>query len=127
VLASGPDDIFNLFADFIQRTYADDVCVLYDPEPILLLDDPPFGALQFTADEVHSVLLELDVSKGTGHDGILPLILKNCASAFACPLSLFLTNLYRHVFFPTLSYVTLIFKEGRRNNVTYIICNSEAI
>jgi hypothetical protein len=26
-LASGPDDICNLFADFIQRTYADDVSV----------------------------------------------------------------------------------------------------
>jgi hypothetical protein len=24
-LASGPDDICNIFADFIQRTYADDV------------------------------------------------------------------------------------------------------
>jgi hypothetical protein len=26
-LASGPDDICNLFADFIQRTYVDDVWV----------------------------------------------------------------------------------------------------
>jgi hypothetical protein len=33
LLASGPDEIFNLFADFIQRTYAD-------------------GALQFNVDEV---------------------------------------------------------------------------
>jgi hypothetical protein len=45
-------------------------------------------------------LLELDVSKGASLDGIPPLILKNCASAFARPLSLFLTDLYRHVFFP---------------------------
>jgi hypothetical protein len=27
-LASGPDDICNLFADFMQQTYADDVWVL---------------------------------------------------------------------------------------------------
>jgi hypothetical protein len=26
-LTSGPDDICNLFADFIKRTYADDVCL----------------------------------------------------------------------------------------------------
>jgi hypothetical protein len=45
-------------------------------------DDPRFVALQFTVDEVQSVLLELDVSKGVSPDGILPLILKNCASAF---------------------------------------------
>jgi hypothetical protein len=90
-LASGPDDICNLFADFIQRTYADDVWMPSDPVPDLVQDDPPFGALQFTVDEVQSVLLELDVSKDAGPDDIPPLILKNCASAFARPLS-FLFN-----------------------------------
>jgi hypothetical protein len=57
-------------------------------------DDSPFGALQFTVDE-----LELDVSKGAGLDGILPLILKNCAAAFALPLFHFFTDFYRLVFF----------------------------
>jgi hypothetical protein len=47
----------NLFADFIKRTYADDIWVLSDPGPDLLQDDPTFGALQFTVDEVQSVLL----------------------------------------------------------------------
>jgi hypothetical protein len=67
-------------------------------------DDPPFGgARQFTVDEVQSVLLELDVSKNAGPDGIPPLILKNCASAFARSVHFlfFLTDLYRNVFFPT--------------------------
>jgi hypothetical protein len=73
--------------------------VLSDPGPDLVQDDPPFGALQFTVDEVQSVLLELDVSKSAGPDGIPPLILKYCASALARPLSLFLTDLYRYVFF----------------------------
>jgi hypothetical protein len=75
----------NLFADFIQRTYADDVWVPSDPGPDLVQDEQPFGVLQFTADEVQSVLLELDVSKGAGPDGIPPLILKNCfcASTFS--------------------------------------------
>jgi hypothetical protein len=31
-------------------------------------DDTPFGALQFNENEVQSVLLELDVSKGVGPD-----------------------------------------------------------
>jgi hypothetical protein len=63
-----------------------------DPEPDLVQDDLPFGALQFTVDEVQSVLLELmDVSKGVGPDGIPPFILKNCAARR--------TDLYRHVFF----------------------------
>jgi hypothetical protein len=44
-LASGPDDICNLFADFIQRTFAGDVWMPSDPGPDHVQDDPPFGAL----------------------------------------------------------------------------------
>jgi hypothetical protein len=51
-------------------------------------DDPRFGTLQFTSDEVESVLQDLNVNKGSGPDGKPPIILKNCASAFAKPLSL---------------------------------------
>jgi hypothetical protein len=51
-LASDPHDICNLFADFIQRTYADDVWVPPDPGPDLVQDHSPFGALQFTVNEV---------------------------------------------------------------------------
>jgi hypothetical protein len=49
-MVSGPDDICNLFADFIQRTYADDVWVPSDSGLNLVQDNPPFGALQFTVD-----------------------------------------------------------------------------
>jgi hypothetical protein len=127
-LASG------FFADFIQRTYADDVWVPFDAGLELVQDDPPFGDLQFTVDEVQSVLLELDISKGAGPDGIPPLILKNCASAFARPLSLLFNRSLSTCVFPDmwiLSYVTPIFKEGRRNNVedyrgmVFFTCNSE--
>jgi hypothetical protein len=91
-----------------------------DPGPDLVLDDPPFGALHFTVDEVERVLLELDVSKVTGPDGIPPFILKNCASAFARPLSLLFNRSLTTCVFPDrwkLSYVTSIFEKGRRNNV----------
>jgi hypothetical protein len=54
-LASGPDDSCNLFADFIQRTYADDAWVPSDPRPDLVQDDRPFGALQFTVDDFTEV------------------------------------------------------------------------
>jgi hypothetical protein len=46
-------------------------------------------------------LLELDVSKSAGADGIPPFILKNCAFAFARLFSLLFKDLYRHVFFLT--------------------------
>jgi hypothetical protein len=61
----------------------------------MVFDDPPFGALQFTSDEVESVLQDL----------IPPIILKNCASAFAKSLSLLFHR------------PRAFFKKGRRNNV----------
>jgi hypothetical protein len=87
-LASGPHEICDLFADFIQRTNADDVWVPSDPGPDLAQDDSTFGALQFTIYVVQSVLLELDVNKDASPNGIQPLILKNCASVFAGSLFL---------------------------------------
>jgi hypothetical protein len=80
-----------------------------NPGPEHVPEDPPSGSLQFTSDEVESILQDLDVNKGSGFDGIPPIILKSCASAFAKPLSL--------LFNRKVSYITLIFKKGRRNNV----------
>jgi hypothetical protein len=57
----------------------------FDPGPDHVQDDPPFGALHFTVDEVQSVLLKLEVGSP---DGISPLILKNCAPAVVHSLSL---------------------------------------
>jgi hypothetical protein len=71
-LASGPEEIFDLFAEFIQQTYTDDVWMPSDPGPEHVPDDPTFGALQFTIAEVESVLQDLIVNKGSGPDGIPP-------------------------------------------------------
>jgi hypothetical protein len=60
----------DLFAEFRQRTYSDDIWVYFDPGPEHVPDDPPFGALQFTSDEVESVLQDLDVNKGPGPDHV---------------------------------------------------------
>jgi hypothetical protein len=88
LLAFGPEEICDLFAELIQRTYlgADHVWVPSGPKHVP--DDPPFGMLHFISDEVESVLQVLDVNKGSGPDGITPTNLKNCAIAFAKPLSL---------------------------------------
>jgi hypothetical protein len=87
----------------------------FDPRPDLVHNDPPFGAIQFTVAEVHSVILELDVSKGAGPDGIPPLILNNqrCIRFCATTFSSFQIFIDRW----KLSYVTPVFKKSRRNNV----------
>jgi hypothetical protein len=63
-LASGLQEIFDLFAEFIERTYVDDSWVPLSPKPDLVNDEPPFGSLQFTVSEVENALLELDSNKG---------------------------------------------------------------
>jgi hypothetical protein len=62
-----------------------------DPRPDLVQDDSPFGALQFTVDEVKSVLLELVVSKSAGSDSIPTFI----------PLSLLFNRSLSTCVFPT--------------------------
>jgi hypothetical protein len=65
-------------------------------------------------------LQDFDVNKGSRPDCIPPIILKNCASAFAKPLSLLFNRSMAPSVFPDkwkVSYVTPIFKKGRRNNV----------
>jgi hypothetical protein len=68
-LASGPEEICDLFAEVIQRTLTDDDWVPSDPWPEHVPDDPPFGTVQFTSDEVKSVLQDLDVNKGSASMG----------------------------------------------------------
>jgi hypothetical protein len=93
-----------------------------DSGPEHVPDDPPFRTLiQYTSDAVEIVLQDLNVNKGSGtDDGIPPIIFKNCASAFAKPLSLLFNRSMATSVFPDcwkVSYVTPIFKKGRRNNV----------
>jgi hypothetical protein len=105
-LASGPEEICDLFAKFIKQTYTGDVWVPSDPGPEHVPDDPPFDALQFTSAEVESVLQDLDVNKGSGPDGIPPIILKNCASAFGRPLSLLFNRSLAMSVFPNTGKVS---------------------
>jgi hypothetical protein len=49
-LASNPEEIYT------TNRYTVDVWVPFDPDPEHVPDDPSFGALQFTSDEVESVL-----------------------------------------------------------------------
>jgi hypothetical protein len=54
-LASGPEEIWGLLAEFIQQTYTHDVWVPSDPGPEHVRMTHLL-AVQFTSDEVESVL-----------------------------------------------------------------------
>jgi hypothetical protein len=81
----------------------------------------PFGTIQFSVEEVEKILLEIDISKGPGPDGVPSNILKTCASAFSIPLSLIFNKSFVTFVFPDkwkLSFITPIFKDGKRNEVS---------
>jgi hypothetical protein len=89
-----------------------------DPGLEPCFDLPPF---HFSVEEVERAVLELEMNKGAGPDGIPPIILKNCATALALPLCLIFNHAISTCVFPDkwkLSYVTPIFKAGSRNDVT---------
>jgi hypothetical protein len=92
-----------------------------DSGPDYVSDEPPFGSLQFTVLEVLNALLNLYSNKSLGPDGVLPLILKSWASAFALPLCLLFNRSLAFFVFPhrwKLLFVTPIFKSRQRNDVT---------
>jgi hypothetical protein len=87
--------------------------VSLDPEPDDVSDESPFGSLQFTVLEAFNALLDLD--SNPGQEGVPPLILKNCVSAFALPLCLLINRSLASCVFPDrwkLSFVVPIFKSG---------------
>jgi hypothetical protein len=100
-----------------------------DPGPDLVQDDPPFGTFQLTEDEVQSVLLELDVSKGLGLDGIPPLVLKTVHLFLRVHFIFFLKDLFRLVFFLTAGLREPVIQKRQaqqRRGLSwggYIICN----
>jgi hypothetical protein len=100
-LASGPEKICDLFAEFIQRTYADDVWVPSDPGPEHVPDDPPVGAFQFISDEGESVLQDLDVNKGSGLDSHNRSFLRTVHLLSQNHYLFFVTGLCQRAFFPT--------------------------
>jgi hypothetical protein len=85
-LASGPDDICDLFAKFIQQTNTDDVWIPSDCGSYLVPYDPHFGALQFRVFCWHWMSANVRASM--------------VYRPFSEELSLFLTCLYVDMCFP---------------------------
>jgi hypothetical protein len=83
------------------------------------------GSMQFSVGEVEQALLDLDANKGPGPDKILPLILRKYAPSLSLSLSLIYNRSLVTCVFPEkwiLSFVTPIYKTGKRNDVANYRC-----
>lgn len=114
-LASQPLEICNFFAKFFESVY----------EPLQPLHSrfqdygraSRFSLIKFTEDEVCDGLSHLDVKKGTGHDGIPPSLLKDCAESLSRPLAFIFNESLQTGYFPDfwkISFIRPIFKSGKR-------------
>jgi hypothetical protein len=117
-LASDPEEICDLFAEFVQRTNTDNVWVPPDSVPDHVLDDPPFGALQFTADEVESVLQDLDVNKGSGPMAYHRSFLRTVHLVLQNHYHFFLTGIWQRAFFQTGGRFHTLLRYPRKVGVT---------
>lgn len=114
--SSDPATICSLFADFFQSVYVPDVCI-NSSISIPVCEYIGIGSMRLTCDEVLRALLNLDVRKGRGPDGMPPELLKACAYELCYPLCcIFNMSLFYGVFPDRwkLSYITPIFKSGSR-------------
>lgn len=123
--SSDPFKMCNLFASFFRSVYKPSVpSTIENSDSNLNLVS--IGELQISSDEIEKELRMLNDDKHPGADGIVPLVLKNCAKALACPLSvIFNRSLHEGIFLDAwkLSYIHPVFKSGCKNEV----CNYRPI
>lgn len=117
-VANSPSDVCDLFADFFASVY----------EPATqsatsILDShgsSDFSLIKFTEAEVCDCLYQLDVKKGSGYDGIPPIVFKSCAESLATPVTFLFNESIRTGIFPDpwkTSVIYPIFKSGIRSEV----------
>lgn len=92
----------NGLEDFISRRNENNCCII-----------------QVTEDIVSTVLLGMDINKGSGHDGVASVFLRNCADFMSQPLTEIFSKSLSTCVYPDvfkMGVVTPIFKSGRKSD-----------
>ncbi|KAI1524765.1 reverse transcriptase, partial [Pyrenophora tritici-repentis] len=113
----------NLFAEFFSSNYDDSLMQGDSNSPS---DEPRLNEdfqldINFVIEELNAV----NIKKGTGPDGMHPLILKHCASHLAAPLTQIFNESLSTGHFPDKwkrSSVSPIFKKGARSKIENYRC-----
>lgn len=99
-IASSNSEAASLFAKFFESVFSKSSPVpRFNRFAHIASPDINLPDVQFSVVEVVKAIEELDVDKGPGMDGIPPLLLKNCSTALASPItSLFNRSLHDRMF-----------------------------
>lgn len=121
-IASTNSEAANLFAKFFESVFNKSSPVprrnCFDH---LVPTDINLPVIQFSIDEVLDAMNNTDVDKGPGTDGIPPLLLKNCSTALASPVTLLFNRSLLDMVFPMAwksACVIPVYKSGNCNRVT---------
>ncbi|XP_037034212.1 uncharacterized protein LOC119072993 [Bradysia coprophila] len=118
--ASTDSEKANLFAEYFQSVYAT------EPDDPSLLDfintrnDHDCYDVTAPTELVHFVLRGMDISKGSGHDGVSSFFLRECADYLAEPLSIVYTQSLVDKCYPDafkIGQLTPVYKSGRKTDV----------
>lgn len=129
--SSDPSTIANLFAENFSAAYSAEQLAPPDFKFDYFLN-PTLSEISVTESQVFELLRKLKADSSSGPDNIPPIILKNCASVLALPLSLLFNKSLRTGRFPhswKTSFVIPIYKNGDKKDITNYrpICKSSAI
>lgn len=111
----------NIFAEYFKSVYVDHGS---DHDLHALISNrPDMNHFNITASMecVLAVLNEMDLSKGSGHDGVSSFFLRKCAVILANPLSIIFTKSLEKCVYPApfrIGQITPIYKSGSRIDVT---------
>lgn len=111
--------ITNLFADFFKSVY------LMVGNPNIQVENKALShnitsSIQLDELSVRKALTNVKITKGCGPDGIPSIFVRNCASSLAVPLTMIFNSSMQLGVFPKrwkTSYISPIFKSGKRNNI----------
>lgn len=110
----------ELFAEFFQSVYTKHSIDNELPSFIENRQDHNCFNLRVTAESVLGVLSRMNLSKGSGFDGVSSLFLRECAEILTIPLYTIYSRSLRDCVYPDLfkiGQITPIFKAGNRNNI----------
>lgn len=117
--ASTDDAKAELFAEFFQSVYTK---YSVDGELSSFVEDRQDRNcfdLSVTAESVSDVLIRMNLSKGSGFDGVSSLFLRECAELLTTPLYIIYSRSLCDYIYPDsfkIGQITPIFKSGHRNN-----------